>query len=203
MKSIPSPSERSQVPHHILVLGGNQGVGTMTCSYCYQMGHLFNGSPFVNDRLKQLFKEEVMNTHQPILPTTTIAVSNVSILGTQAMNPSIGRMVVLVNYKTTWSQLATLIVPGNTSMLPTSTYQMWYNVIPPFVPLDFCLYPTYPIGTKGFDSSIFRNYIIYVPRNVYTVHEQLIVPLTYIPNLIGNQFPTLVQVVTSKDKQLV
>jgi hypothetical protein len=53
MRSIPSPSERSQVPHHQLVLKGNQGVGTITCSYCYQMGHLFNRYPFVDDGLRK------------------------------------------------------------------------------------------------------------------------------------------------------
>jgi hypothetical protein len=51
-------------------------------------------------------------------------------------------------------------------MLPISTYPMWYNVIPFFVPLDLTLYPTCPTGTKGLDYSIFRNYIGYVPRNV-------------------------------------
>jgi hypothetical protein len=68
---VPSLGERSQVPHYKLVLRGNQGVGIMTCSYCYQMGHLFNWCPFVDDGLKQLLREEVMNTHQPILQTTT------------------------------------------------------------------------------------------------------------------------------------
>jgi hypothetical protein len=71
-------------------------------------------------------------------------------------------------------------------MLPISTYPMWYNVIPPFVPLDLNLYPTYQIGTKGLDSSIFRNYIGYVPGNVYQVLEQLVVPSTYIPYFVGN-----------------
>jgi hypothetical protein len=71
-----------------------------------------------------------MNTHQPILPTITIVVSNVSILRIQAMNPSIGHTSILVNYQTTWSQLVTLIIAGKTKMLPTSTYPMWYNVIP-------------------------------------------------------------------------
>jgi hypothetical protein len=71
-------------------------------------------------------------------------------------------------------------------MLPTSTYPMWYNVIPPFVPLDLSLYPTYQIGTKGLDSSIVRNYIGYVPGNVYQVLEQLVVPSTYIPYFVGN-----------------
>jgi hypothetical protein len=32
-------------------------------------------------------------------------------------------------------------------------------------------YPTYPTGTKGLDSSIFKNYISYVPRNVYLVSK--------------------------------
>jgi hypothetical protein len=49
-------------------------------------------------------------------------------------------------------------------MLPTSTYPMWYNVAPPFVPLVPSLHPTYSIRTKGFDSSIFRNYTSYVPE---------------------------------------
>jgi len=71
-------------------------------------------------------------------------------------------------------------------MLPTSTYPMWYNVIPPFVPLDLSLYPTYQIGTKGLDSSTFRSYIGYVPGNVYQVPEQLVIPSTYIPNFVGN-----------------
>ncbi len=80
---------------------------------------------------------------------------------------------------------------------------MWYNVIPPFVPLNPNLYPTYPIGTKGLDSSIFRNYIGYVLGNVYPISKQLVVPPTYIPNFIGNQFLIVVQLVISKDRELV
>jgi hypothetical protein len=80
-------------------------------------------------------------------------------------------------------------------MLLTSTYPMWYNVIPPFLPLDPGLYPTYQIGTKGLNSSIFRNYTCYVLGNVYLVFEQHVVPLTYIF--------TVVQQVTSKDRQHV
>jgi hypothetical protein len=80
---------------------------------------------------------------------------------------------------------------------------MWYNVIPPFVPLNHSLYPTYQIEAKGFNFSIFRNYIGYVLGNVYLVPEQLVVPPTYIPNFVGNQFPILVQLVINKDKQLV
>ncbi len=75
MKSIPSLGERLQIPHHRLVSGRNQGVGTMTCSYCHQMGHLFNCCPFINDRLRQLLREEVMNIHQHVLPTTTIIIN--------------------------------------------------------------------------------------------------------------------------------
>ncbi len=78
---------------------------------------------------------------------------------------------------------------------------MWYNVIPHFVPLNLNLYPTSQTKAKGLDSSIFRNYTRYVPRNVYPVIEQPIVPLTYIPNFVGNQFHTMVQLVTGKDMQ--
>jgi hypothetical protein len=78
---------------------------------------------------------------------------------------------------------------------------MWYNVIPPFVPLDPSLYLTYPIGIKGFDSLIFMNHIGYVPRNVYLVLEQIFVPPTYIPYYVGNQFLIVVQPMTSKDRQ--
>jgi hypothetical protein len=42
-----------------------------------------------------------MNIHQHVLPITTTTIPNVSILGTQAMNPSIGHMVVPINYQTT------------------------------------------------------------------------------------------------------
>ncbi len=38
---------------------------------------------------------------------------------------------------------------------------------------------------------------------MYIVLEQPIVPRTYILNFIGNQFPTTIQLVTSKDRQLV
>jgi len=40
-----------------------------------------------------------MNTHQHVFPTTTIVVPNMSVLGNQAMNPSIGHTTIFVNYK--------------------------------------------------------------------------------------------------------
>jgi hypothetical protein len=78
---------------------------------------------------------------------------------------------------------------------------MWYNVIPPFVPLDHSLYLAYPIGTEGLDSLIFTNYTCYVPRNVYPILEQPIIPPTYTPYFVGFWFPTMVQLVTNKDRQ--
>jgi hypothetical protein len=62
------------------------------------VGHLFNHYPFVDDRLRQLLKEEVMNVHQPILPNNTTIIPNVFVLGTQAMNPIIGHTTIPVNY---------------------------------------------------------------------------------------------------------
>ncbi len=71
-------------------------------------------------------------------------------------------------------------------MLPTSTYPMCYNVVPPFMPLNPSLYLAYPIKTKALDPSIFRNYIGYVLGNVYPILEQPIVPPTYTPYFVGN-----------------
>jgi hypothetical protein len=42
-----------------------------------------------------------MNVHQLILPTTTIVIPNVCVLGTQAMNPNIVHTTIHVNYQTT------------------------------------------------------------------------------------------------------
>jgi hypothetical protein len=73
-----------------------------------------------------------MNIHQLVLLTTTIIVPNVFVLGTQTMNRSIIHTLVPIIYQKNWSQPVTPIVPGKTSVLPTSTYPMWYNVITPF-----------------------------------------------------------------------
>jgi hypothetical protein len=131
------------------------------------------------------------------------AVPNVSILITQTMNPSVVHIVIPINYQTTWSQPITPIILGKTSMLPISTYPMWYNVIPPFVLLDSNLYPTYQIRAKGLDFSIFKNYIGYVLKKVYPILEQHVIPPKYIPYFVGNQFPIMVQLMTSKDKRPV
>jgi hypothetical protein len=167
MRLVLGLGEQLRKSHHRLVSGRNQGVGIVTYSYCYQMGHLFNCCPFIDDRLRQLFREEVMNIHKLVFPTTTTVVPHVSAFKIQAMNPSTSHMAVFVNYQTTWSQPITPIVLSKTNMLPTLTYLMWYNAIPPFVPLNPSLYPAYPIITKGLDSSIFRNYTGYVHENVF------------------------------------
>jgi hypothetical protein len=80
---------------------------------------------------------------------------------------------------------------------------MWYNVILPFVPLDLSLFLTYPIGTEGFDPAMFRNYIGYVFGYVYIVPKQPIVPLVYAPHFVGNQFPIMVQPITSRGRSFV
>jgi hypothetical protein len=98
--------------------------------------------------------------------------TNVSVLGTQAMNPNIGYTIVHV--------------PGKTSMLPTSTYPMWYNVIPPFIPLDANLYLVYPVGLKGLHPLIFKNYTGYVAKYVYPIPKHPIVPPTFTPHFVGN-----------------
>jgi len=50
---------------------------------------MLNRCPFVDDRLRQLLREKMMNVHQPIFPNTTTVVPNVFVVRTQVMNPSI------------------------------------------------------------------------------------------------------------------
>jgi hypothetical protein len=119
------------------------------------------------------------------------------------MNLNIDHTIIPFNYQTTWPQHVTPIVIGKFCVLPIFTYPTWYNVIPPFVPLNPSLYPTNLIRKKGFDLMIFRNYIGYVPRYVYPVSEQPIAPPTYTPHFVGNQLPIMVQLVTSRDKIIV
>ncbi len=68
-----------------------------------------------------------MNVHQTILPITIIVVLNMYVLRTQVMNPSIGHMIIPINYQLTQPQPITLNVPSETNMLATSTYPIWYN----------------------------------------------------------------------------
>ncbi len=154
--------------------------------------------PLVDDGLKQLLWEEMMNVHQLVFPTTTTATHNVFILGTQTMNPNIGHTIIHVNYQTTWSQTITPIVsskPVCYLLQHTQCGIMSY----PYCALN--MYPTYLTRTKGLDSSIFRNYTCYVPRNVYLVPEQPTTPPTYTPHFVRNQFLILVQPMINMDKQ--
>jgi hypothetical protein len=47
------------------------------------------------------------------------------------MNLSTGHIVVAINYQPTW-QRVTPIILSKTNFLLTSTYPLWYNVIPLF-----------------------------------------------------------------------
>jgi hypothetical protein len=85
------------------------------------------------------------------------------------MNLNRGYTIVTFNYQTTWSQLVTPIAQNKNNMLPTSTYPMWCNVIPPFMHVNPSLYLVYPTGTKGLDSSNFKNCTSYVFGYVYPI----------------------------------
>jgi hypothetical protein len=50
---------------------------------------------------------------------------------------------------------------------------------------------------------MFRNYIGYVFRYEYPVPKQHVVPPTYTPHLVGNQFPKMVHPITNKDREHV
>ncbi len=75
---------------------------------------------------------------------------------------------------------------------------MWYNVIPPFVPLDPNLYPTYLSGTIRFDPSIFNNYICYVLGLCIQYPSNLLYHLH-----IHHILLEMVQPITSGDREVV
>ncbi len=108
------------------------------------------------------------------------------IQGIQVTNPSIGHTTIHVSYQSTWQPNVTPFVPSKTNVLFTSTYPMWYNVIPLYVPLDPNLYPTYPIEAKGLDILIFRNYTCYVHGYVHLTLKQPIIPPIHTPHIVGN-----------------
>jgi hypothetical protein len=62
------------------------------------VGQLVNCCPFVDDRLRQLLMEEMMNVHQPILPNITTIIPNVFVVKTQAMDLTIGYITIPINY---------------------------------------------------------------------------------------------------------
>jgi hypothetical protein len=68
---VPSQGERLKILYNTLYSRENMGIETITYFYCQQKIHQFNHCAFVNDRLRQLLKNEMMNVHQPIIPTIT------------------------------------------------------------------------------------------------------------------------------------
>ncbi len=92
------------------------------------MGYQFKHCPFVDDRLRQILRNEVMNVHQFIIPITTIILPNALVQGIQIMNPNFGHITILVSYQLASKSLVTSFVPNQTTVLPTFTYPMWYNV---------------------------------------------------------------------------
>jgi len=59
--------------------------------FCQQVGHQFNCCTFVDDKLRQLLREEVMNVHQPVIPTLIVVLPNVYVLGIQCRNPTLAK----------------------------------------------------------------------------------------------------------------
>jgi hypothetical protein len=69
---------------------------TSTCAYCQQVGREFKDYPFVDDKLKQLMREEFKTPLQPIVPSTPMTHVGVP---TQQIWPQPGLVInpILVN----------------------------------------------------------------------------------------------------------
>ncbi len=97
--------EKLHVYQSTLVLKGNFGVEAKICSYCQHVGDEHKHCPFVDDKLRQLLKDEGMNVHQPIIPTTTTKLPNIPMQGTQAMHLNFSHIAILVSYQLAWQPL--------------------------------------------------------------------------------------------------
>ncbi len=74
------------------------------------------------------------------------------------------------------------------------------NGIPPYIPLNLNLYLTYTTKTKGFDPLISNNYTSYVLGYILVPEQPGVIPLIQMPQTIGNQFATLVQLVINTNR---
>jgi len=116
----------------------------MTCNHC----------PFVDNKLKQLLKEEFITSLHVILSTLVthvgVHVQQIQPQSSLVTNPT------LVNQHLSWQQLVTPLIVRQPRAIPYPPYPMWYNTIPPFVPMDPNMYSMYYYGIKIPDPLIFR-----------------------------------------------
>jgi len=93
------------------------------------------------------------------------------------MNPTFGHTIIPIRYQLILQSHVTPFVPHSTDVFLHLTYPMWYNVIPPYIPLNPNLYSTYPTKIKWFDPLISRNiHIGYILEYVYLIPELIIPP---------------------------
>jgi hypothetical protein len=113
-----------------------------TCNHC----------PFVDNKLKQLLKEELITSLQHVIPSTLVTHVGVHV---QQIQPQSNLVInpTLVNQHLSWQQLVTPLIVRQPRAIPHPPYPMWYNTIPPFDPN---MYSMYYYGIKRLDPLIFR-----------------------------------------------
>jgi len=65
-------------------------------------------------------------------------------------------LLTQLNQHLSWQQLVTPMIVRQPRAIPYPPYPMWYNTIPPFVPMDPNMYSMYYYGIKRHDPLIFR-----------------------------------------------
>jgi hypothetical protein len=60
----------------------------------------------------------------------------------QQIQPQLGLVTnpTLVNQHLGWRQLVTPLIARHPKVVPYPPYLMWYNIVPPFVPMDLNMY---------------------------------------------------------------
>ncbi len=93
------------------------------------------------------------------LPSTTTSMPTIQV---GVPLPQIQSQLGLVTHPTldnqhlSWQQLVTPLIAWRPRVVSYPLYPMWYNTVPPFVPVDLNLYSMYYFGIKGLDPLISR-----------------------------------------------
>jgi hypothetical protein len=127
----------------------------------------------VDDKLKRLMKEELITS----LPHVMMSIPAIYV---GVIMPQIRSQSSLVTHPTPisqhlgWQQRVTLLISRQTKDVLYPPYPMWYNTLPPFVPMDPNMYSMYYSRIKGPHPLIYGRKEKYV---VGTLQVELMPPI--------------------------
>ncbi len=119
----------------------------ITYAYCQQIGHEFKNYPFVDDKLKWLLREEFITSLSHVTMNTPTIHVGVFVPQIQSQS-SLVIHPTLINQHLNWQQSITPLITWQPRVMPYPPNLMWYNTIPPFIPMDHDMYSMDNSGIK-------------------------------------------------------